>query len=320
MQKQKKNKGITLVALVVTIIILLILAVVSVNAVVGENGIIARTIESKIVTTIADIVFNIEDNIVDINIGDLSNKVEKSSTEMMSELINRKVIKDPEDPDYIYNIYSQLLQSEIIDNRLNGLYLSYNGDIWLDNYKRGKIKLSKNTNTIYSKDTKTKITVIDGTIEETKDNKQYYLHALKNRNDFAYWVNQYGQIVSIYPDTRIFITNSREDEYTAVYDRKWKQGNMVANGFIIGLESNIIKKDGRYYLEAQATYNPHSVFTSPKIWDMTDEELIEDGVSPNAAFMYIGEKINIMGVYTSENIELLIDAQNNLEELDRSNI
>ena len=38
----KKNKGITLVALVVTIVVLLILAGVSINLVLGNNGIIAK--------------------------------------------------------------------------------------------------------------------------------------------------------------------------------------------------------------------------------------------------------------------------------------
>ena len=38
----KSNKGITLVALVVTIITLIILAGVSINMVVGENGLITK--------------------------------------------------------------------------------------------------------------------------------------------------------------------------------------------------------------------------------------------------------------------------------------
>ena len=41
----KKNKGITLVALVVTIVVLLILAGVSINLVLGNNGIIAKAKE-----------------------------------------------------------------------------------------------------------------------------------------------------------------------------------------------------------------------------------------------------------------------------------
>ena len=43
----KNNKGITLVALVVTIVVLLILAGVSINAVLGDNGIIAKAKDAK---------------------------------------------------------------------------------------------------------------------------------------------------------------------------------------------------------------------------------------------------------------------------------
>ena len=44
----KNNKGITLVALVVTIVVLLILAGVSINLVLGDNGIIMKSKEAKI--------------------------------------------------------------------------------------------------------------------------------------------------------------------------------------------------------------------------------------------------------------------------------
>ena len=43
----KKQKGITLVALVITIVILIILATVSINAIFGENGLITRVQEGK---------------------------------------------------------------------------------------------------------------------------------------------------------------------------------------------------------------------------------------------------------------------------------
>ncbi len=45
---KNKEKGITLTALVVTIIVMLILAIISVNATIGENGIINKTFKSKI--------------------------------------------------------------------------------------------------------------------------------------------------------------------------------------------------------------------------------------------------------------------------------
>ena len=42
-----KNRGITLVALVVTIIVLLILAGISISMLTGQNGIIKRAAEAK---------------------------------------------------------------------------------------------------------------------------------------------------------------------------------------------------------------------------------------------------------------------------------
>lgn len=45
--KTKENNGITLVALVVTIVVLLILAGVSINLVLGENGLITQAKEAK---------------------------------------------------------------------------------------------------------------------------------------------------------------------------------------------------------------------------------------------------------------------------------
>ena len=50
MNNIKSTKGITLVALVITIIILLILAGVTMGALMGDNGLIQRAQDAKIVT------------------------------------------------------------------------------------------------------------------------------------------------------------------------------------------------------------------------------------------------------------------------------
>lgn len=55
MRKTKENGGITLVALVVTIVVLLILAGVSINLVLGENGIVTKAMESKYRQQVASI-------------------------------------------------------------------------------------------------------------------------------------------------------------------------------------------------------------------------------------------------------------------------
>ena len=45
-QKNEKNKGITLIALVVTIVVLLILAGTTIMSIFGENGIVSRAAEA----------------------------------------------------------------------------------------------------------------------------------------------------------------------------------------------------------------------------------------------------------------------------------
>ena len=45
--KTRKDKGITLIALVITIVVLLILAAVSIATLTGENGILTRAADSK---------------------------------------------------------------------------------------------------------------------------------------------------------------------------------------------------------------------------------------------------------------------------------
>ena len=57
MKEKTKNerKGITLIALVVTIVVLLILAGVSINLVLGNNGIVAKAEKASVETEISQI-------------------------------------------------------------------------------------------------------------------------------------------------------------------------------------------------------------------------------------------------------------------------
>ena len=61
MKKTKENKGITLVALTVTIIVLIILSGVSAAMLVGENGLITRTRESKFKTELSGLKEELEE-------------------------------------------------------------------------------------------------------------------------------------------------------------------------------------------------------------------------------------------------------------------
>ena len=52
-KKQMKEKGVTLIALVITIIILLILAGITISALTGENGLFKRAVDARENTLIA---------------------------------------------------------------------------------------------------------------------------------------------------------------------------------------------------------------------------------------------------------------------------
>ena len=56
----KRQKGITLVALVITIVILIILATVSINAIFGENGLVTKAQEAKEMQEVASILEEME--------------------------------------------------------------------------------------------------------------------------------------------------------------------------------------------------------------------------------------------------------------------
>ena len=95
----KRNKGITLIALVITIIILIILAAIAINTVFGENGLILRAQEAKFKTEVSGIKDLVEVKRLELEI---SNQLQQSgqrlsdylSTLSMSEYIgsNKLVI------------------------------------------------------------------------------------------------------------------------------------------------------------------------------------------------------------------------------------
>ena len=92
----KKEKGITLIALVVTIVVLLILAGVSINLVIGNNGIITKSKEARIVTR-AD---NAEDEVElwkgNNYIAKNSNGSSESKNDMLQRLIDKKLVYEDE--------------------------------------------------------------------------------------------------------------------------------------------------------------------------------------------------------------------------------
>ena len=81
----KKQKGITLIALVITIIVLLILAGVSVNALLGENGILSKTQHAVIANNNATIKENIKLQVASYTIDEKVNRETTNFFEYMRD-------------------------------------------------------------------------------------------------------------------------------------------------------------------------------------------------------------------------------------------
>ena len=92
----KKQKGITLIALVVTIVVLLILAGVTISLLLDENGIIAKSKDARIETRASQVEDEVgmwkQHNFINKE----SNQAQESADTMLASLISRKLLTEDE--------------------------------------------------------------------------------------------------------------------------------------------------------------------------------------------------------------------------------
>lgn len=130
-QIKRNVKGITLIALVVTIIVLLILAGVAINLSIGENGIIARTLEARKVTEQSTAKEQIETILADIQIKFISQSTDFTYEILNNELNknNMKIISNKNDLES--EIDDSLLSEKILDkNDYKVIYISNSKDVF----------------------------------------------------------------------------------------------------------------------------------------------------------------------------------------------
>lgn len=178
MNKSKKNylkgnKGITLIALVVTIIILIILAGISINLVLGENGLIQKAKEASEASTRAEAEEKLNMDIMDMYIDyeqkgksltlqDLSNlpKYDNNVTEVKIEQEKAIVIYDGK---YVFEIDKNLKVEYI--GEAKGITISANSTGgWVKNEEEGATIVGKIIS-MSGSITKASITTPDGTVE-----------------------------------------------------------------------------------------------------------------------------------------------------------
>ena len=95
MKRQKKNEsGITLVALVVSIIVMLVLAGVSLNATIGENGIVTRAQEAALQQKVAEELENLNLELTKLNVDTISTDETMAIQDIANYLVGKGVIDD----------------------------------------------------------------------------------------------------------------------------------------------------------------------------------------------------------------------------------
>ena len=99
----KKQKGITLIALVVTIIVLIILAGISINLILGDNGIITKATQTKEKHTHATVYESLLLEVQDFSIEKESGKTNKTIVEYLTD---REIIaqSSKNEKEYILNV------------------------------------------------------------------------------------------------------------------------------------------------------------------------------------------------------------------------
>lgn len=137
----KKEKGITLIALVVTIVVLLILAAVSISMLTGENGIIKQAQDAQNETTIAE-----EKETITLAISAIKTRLETIGKDNLKEEIEK--IKGKESAE-VTEVGSYLLEVKYKDTG-NAYTVTKDGDlINLDTELNARYELQVETNELY---------------------------------------------------------------------------------------------------------------------------------------------------------------------------
>lgn len=308
----KNSNGITLIALVISIIVMLILANVSINAIMGENGIIAQARDARLMTELSNELFKLESDIV-------SSKIAHKGQKMPT----RVILSEVDD----VSLFSQSrgngvnhAELRLNSSTLEDMHIALNGDVYLNNYKRAKIALSELINTIEFDDG-TKATAIDAEINQKSNgfisikNNLYSGIYMDNEKKIQYgnydviWTDENEQIVSISKEYNFYPIGFKDYEilnYPIMNLESMHQ--FIENRYLINCSSEMrydaAKK--RYFVEADVFHyledtnlnlGQTRTFEVPAI--INDEE--------TSAFIQMGGETKVGGT-TITGIELLLSA------------
>lgn len=288
---------------ILVVIIISILIILLVSSLTGKNGFFAKREEEKVLIELSNIMSDLEENISNIKANNIGSTL--SSAEMLQSLEARGLLTLSK---------KGVMQGSITSSKIDNLVVGYNGDVYLNNYKRGTLGLSSNEAEMkyqnpFNINQLQNLKVIDGDIVEDK-NGNCWICSMIGRNDFACWINEDGEMVSIEKNMP-FSYESQDTQYIALYNNELK--NRFANKYVINTTSNAYVEEDKILFNIIAYHYYQRATKEDYRFDKTTN-LYQDA--------YIGRTlINSFGVYVSDNYESLLDlkgeniASFNLSEL-----
>ena len=194
--KFKSTKGITLIALVISIIVMLILAGVSLNATIGDNGIITQAQNAKKIQELAKTKENLEYMFFDYNVGE-------SDTKTISEFLNSKVTSGDIDEFKVYPVDGNLKM--VIKKDGNYFYVNKVGEYYSAIQMDTELGNINSGFTVVTKDEFNNLK--DGSMKfELKENEDSTLIFYDEIND-SFNFEVLGGNVTIYVNQNMTLTN-----------------------------------------------------------------------------------------------------------------
>lgn len=281
----KNNNGITLIALVISIIVMLLLANVSINAVLGENGIINQAKDARLMTELSDELFNLESMLVEKRIEQRGKKM--STRDVLTGLSNVMLYTQTT------GVGSTHAEFRLEDSKLEDMHMGLNGDVYLNNDKRAKISLSDLSNEIEVRNGKI-AEVIDGEINQestgfVKVNNSLYSGVYRTHDGEmkvgkydVIWTDENCQIVAISKDYSFYPTGIKDYELL---------------NYPLGRMENIIKTIENKYLVNCTSFIEYNA--SQKRYDAEVEifHYLED------TYLYLGQAKQFEGIPATINGE-----------------
>lgn len=208
---ERKNRGITLITLVITIILMLILAGIVLSLTLGENGIIKRAQESGIEYKKAEIKEEIETAILAIHAEVIKNNVDGK--------LNKEVI---------VNQLPEEIKEIIINNNMAGEYKGY--EYWIDEEYKVHIGEKTNTKVYIVKDGIWNIERSLGNATITTENGYCRMTIASTEHRGGFWFNcDFTNYKTLKVDMEI-IKKDMGSGYTSMSMGIWKQQSNPMSG------------------------------------------------------------------------------------------